>query len=152
MGYSNGRNEEFFMMSLIDDILKILKEINSNKQCLEKFKDVIQDTTPFENKIIYYTEILKSTCSQYKFDIEYIKNNKLDYISQIVSKRLFEFRAPHYGLQGIHEDYPDDDMKYYQETSKYWNSQMNYYKSLGTDTLERINFILNIEEALKEYL
>lgn len=152
MGHAIRRDEELFMMSLIDDILKILKEINSNKQCLEKFKDVIQDTTPFENKIIYYTEILKSTCYRYRFDIEYIKNNKLDYISQISYKRLHDFKSASYGLQGIHEDYPDDDLKYYQETSKYWNSQMNYYKELGTDTLERINFILNIEEMLKEYL
>lgn len=152
MGYAIGRNEKVFMNVVIDDLLKALKEINVNKQTLEKFKDVIQDTTPFENKIVYYTEILKSHCSHYRFDIEYIKNNKLDFISQITYKRLHEFKSASYGLQGIHEDYPDDDIKYYQETSRYWNSKMNYYKSLCVDSFEKINFILDIEEILKEYL
>ena len=152
MGYSARRNEKIFMNVVIDDLLKTLKDINSNKQCLEKIKGIIQDTTPFENKILYYTEILKANCSHYRFDIEHIKNNKLDFISQITYKRLHEFKSASYGLQGIHEDYPDDDIKYYQETSRYWNSKMNYYKSLGTDTLEKINFILNIEEILKEYV
>lgn len=140
------------MNVVIDDLLKTLKEINVNKQTLEKFKDVIQDTSPFENKILYYTEILKAHCSHYRFDIEHIKNNKLDFISQITYKRLWDFKAAHYGLQGIQEDYPDDAIKYYKETSKYWKSQMNYYKTLGSDSFEKINFILNIEEILKEYV
>ena len=31
-------------------------------------------------------------------------------------------------------------------------AMLDYYKSLGTDTLEKINFILNIEEILKEFM
>ena len=153
MGYSARRNEKIFMNVVIDDILKTLKEINVNKQTLETFKDVIQDTTPFENKILYYTEILKSHCSWYRFDIEHIKNNKLDFISQIVSKRVWDFKAAHYGLQSIQEDFIDcDGEEYYKETAKYWKSQMNYYKTLGSDSFEKINFILNIEEILKEHM
>lgn len=137
---------------MIEDILKTLKQIDTEKKCLEKFKGIILDTSPFENKIEYYTHLLKAQCSADKDKIEFIKNNKLRYISEVSAKCLFEFKAAHYGLQSIQEDYPDDDIEYYKETSKYWTSQMNYYKTLGTDTLEKINFILNIEEILKEYI
>lgn len=149
MGYSIGRNEKIFM---IDDILKTLRQLDTEKNCLEKFKGIILDTSPFENKIEYYTLLLKAQCSADKYDIELIKNNKLQYISEVSAKYRVEFNRTHYGLQSIIEDYPDCDEEYYKETSKYWKSEMNYYKTLGIDALEKINFILNIEEILEKYL
>jgi hypothetical protein len=137
---------------MIEEILKTLKQIDTEKQCLEKFKGIILDTSPFENKIDFYTMLLKAQCSAHKDDIEFIKNNKLRHISEATAKCLFEFRANHYGLQSIQEDYPDDDLEYFIQSEKYWKSQMNYYKSLGVETLEKINFILNIEEILKDYI
>lgn len=96
---------------------------------------------------------------------ELVKNNKqeLDQISSdenlipnFVEESLQEFYKPHYGLQSILEDYPDDieenDCKEkYKELSRYWYAQKEFYHRLGIDSLKTIQFYLNLENVIKEF-
>ena len=95
---------------------------------------------------------------------ELVKNNKQELekiysdenlISNFVEESLKEFYQPHYGLQSILEDYPDDieENKYekYKELSRYWSCEKTFYHSLGINSLKTIRFYLNLENIIKEF-
>ena len=96
---------------------------------------------------------------------EIVKNNKQELeqissdenlISNFVAESLKNFYKPHYGLQSILEDYPDaedgnDCKEKYEELSRYWLSQKEFYHSLGINTLKTIQFYLNLKSIIKEF-
>jgi hypothetical protein len=94
---------------------------------------------------------------------ELVKNNKqeLEQISSdenlipnFVEESLKKFYQPHYGLQSILEDYPDEEennYEKYKELSRYWSCEKTFYHSLGIDSLKTIRFYLNLENIIKEF-
>lgn len=96
---------------------------------------------------------------------EIVKNNKQELerissdeniIPNFVAESLKKFYTPHYGLQSILEDYPDDEdgndcKEKYEELSRYWLSQKEFYHSLGINSLKTIQFYLNLKSIIKEF-
>lgn len=94
---------------------------------------------------------------------ELVKNNKQELeqiysdenlIPNFVEESLKKFYQPHYGLQSILEDYPDEEennYEKYKELSRYWSCEKTFYHSLGINSLKTIQFYLNLENIIKEF-
>lgn len=94
---------------------------------------------------------------------ELVKNNKQELeqiysdenlIPNFVEESLKKFYPPHYGLQSILEDYPDEEennYEKYKELSRYWSCEKTFYHSLGIDSLKTIQFYLNLKNIIKEF-
>lgn len=110
-----------------------------------------QDLEKLENIKNQIQEIVKNN----KQKLEQISSDE-NLIPNFVEESLKKFYTPHYGLQSILEDYPDDEAgndckEKYEELSRYWLSQKEFYHSLGIDSLKTIQFYLNLKSIIKEF-
>ncbi len=137
------------LQKLWEDYLKYSKFVESNdgnsflaelrKQDLEKLE-------------IIKTQI-KELVKNNKQELEQISSDE-NLIPNFVEESLKKFYQPHYGLQSILEDYPDEEennYEKYKELSRYWSCEKTFYHSLGIDSLKTIQFYLNLKNIIKEF-
>ena len=96
---------------------------------------------------------IKELVKNNKQELEQISSDK-NLIPNFVEESLKKFYQPHYGLQSILEDYPDEEennYEKYKELSRYWSCEKTFYHSLGIDSLKTIRFYLNLENIIKEF-
>jgi len=96
---------------------------------------------------------IKELVKNNKQELEQISSDK-NLIPNFVEESLKKFYQPHYGLQSILEDYPDEEennYEKYKELSRYWSGQKLFYHSLGIESLKTIRFYLNLENIIKEF-
>lgn len=122
-------------------------ETNTGNSFLSELRN--QDLEKLEIIKTQIKEIVKNN----KQELEQISSDK-NLIPNFVEESLKKFYQPHYGLQSILEDYPDEEennYEKYKELSRYWSCEKAFYHRLGIDSLKTIRFYLNLENIIKEF-
>lgn len=127
---------------------KLIESNNGNSFLSELRKQDLERLEIIKKQI---QEIVKNN----KQELEQISSDE-NLIPNFVVESLKNFYKPQYGLQSILEDYPDDEdgkdcKEKYEELSRYWYKQKEFYHSLGINSLKTIQFYLNLKSIIKEF-